>query len=756
MWCLCVQIPYRRLGLVWRGSPGSGMLGCVTSPQKLDEWFREAVSALSTPAARRDAGNIVRDQTALTGAHALELFDAQLAGRHLDLAARWLRSFNEGFHLIGSAGHEANGAIAAAVAPTDPALLHDSYAAFYCARAQNFLTAARDVLRGVVASARDPSSGGRYLSFGSPDLNLIATTDAGAAHLPRAVGLALALTRPEPTGSRSARRWPVDAIVVASFDAGAINQPAAGAAFTAAGWYAHLDTPLPLLLVCEDDSPPTLSSWAVAQLSSRPGLRYVAADGVDLVAVFDHAAELAEFVRHERRPALLHLSMPRLIGSSPRLGAAAPRDPLIDTARLLVDAGLSTPDDVIARYDEVGWQVRKIAEEVLDEPKLTSLADIVVPLAPRRPVRAAHTIAEAASWATGAGGARRKQAFGAELPEQRASLTLVQTINATLTDALVADPQLLIFGANVAGAQAAGAAAAGADRVFDTPNDATTILGLALGAGLAGQLPMPELASLSELHHGGGQLRGEAATMSFRSAGAFRNPMVVRVGGLANQLGYGGHAANDNSVALLRDVPGLVLAVPARAADAAPMLRSCLASAKADGTVCVFLEPTALYQTRDLYAAGDELWLAPYAAPNAWSAEHVPIGRARTYPVGSANDLTILTYANGLRMSLRVAARLATEGYGCRVVDLRWLSPLPTADLVREAAATSRVLIVDETRRSGGVGEGVLAALVDGGFVGSVRRVAAADSWIPPGPAAQHVLVGEDAITQGAHALLTR
>jgi 2-oxoisovalerate dehydrogenase E1 component len=91
---------------------------------------------------------------------------------------------------------------------------------------------------------------------------------------------------------------------------------------------------------------------------------------------------------------------------------------------------------------------------------------------------------------------------------------------------------------------------------------------------------------------------------------------------------------------------------------------------------------------------------------------------------------------------------------GCRVVDLRWLSPLPVADIVREAAATGRVLVVDETRRSGGVGEGVLAALIDAGFVGSVRRVASADSYIPLGGAARHLLVSEEMIEQGARSLL--
>jgi 2-oxoisovalerate dehydrogenase E1 component len=232
--------------------------------------------------------------------------------------------------------------------------------------------------------------------------------------------------------------------------------------------------------------------------------------------------------------------------------------------------------------------------------------------------------------------------------------------------------------------------------------------------------------------------------------------MVVRVAGLAYQENFGGHFHNDNSVAVLRDVPGLVLAVPARPADAAPMLRSCLASAAVDGSVCVFLEPIALYHTRDLHKPDDDEWLARYSAPADWGGEHIPIGRARTYPVGSADHLTILTFGNGLRMSLRVAERLTAEGYGSRVVDLRWLSPLPVADLVREATATGRVLIVDETRRSGGVGEGILAALVDGGFIGAARRIASADTFVPLGPAAQRVLIDEDAITQGAHALLAR
>jgi 2-oxoisovalerate dehydrogenase E1 component len=244
--------------------------------------------------------------------------------------------------------------------------------------------------------------------------------------------------------------------------------------------------------------------------------------------------------------------------------------------------------------------------------------------------------------------------------------------------------------------------------------------------------------------------------MQFFSQGAFHNPMVVRVAGLAYQQGFGGHFHNDNAVAVLRDIPGLVVATPSRAEDAAPMLRTCLASAIVDGSVCVFLEPIALYHTRDLHTEGDGWWLSDYTPPSDWSTNHVPIGRARVYASGPNDDVTIITFGNGVRLSLRAAVRLANDGIGVRVVDLRWLAPLPVADIIRESSATGRVLVVDETRRSGGVGEGVLAALVDAGYVGVARRVASVDSFVPLGPAANHVLVSEEQIVQGARSLLAR
>ena len=166
-----------------------------------------------------------------------------------------------------------------------------------------------------------------------------------------------------------------------------------------------------------------------------------------------------------------------------------------------------------------------------------------------------------------------------------------------------------------------------------------------------------------------------------------------------------------------------------------------------DGSVCVFLEPIALYHTRDLHEEGDEGWLA------ALTDEHVPLGSARAY--GDGRDLTIVTWANGLQMSLRVArAGWSSAESGRASLDLRWLAPLPVEDIVREAEATGRVLVVDETRRTGGVSEGVIAALVDAGFDGRIARVTSKDSFVPLGDAARLVLVSEDEIEAAALALV--
>ena len=701
----------------------------------------------------------------------LQLFDAQLASRHLDTAARWLRARGAGFYTIGSSGHEGNAGVAAALRLTDPALLHYRSGAFYLARAAQARPARdgiSDVLLGLVAATAEPIAGGRHKVFGHPELHVIPQTSTIASHLPRAIGLAFAISRAAKLDVPTP--WPEDSVVVCSFGDASVNHSTAVGAINAAAYVAYQGLPVPLLLVCEDNgfgiSVRTPPGWVEAALSGRAHINYFSADGADLAEVHDKALAAARWVREKRQPAFLHLSTIRIGGhagtdvesayrSAAEMSTELDRDPLLGTARLLVEAGALAPADVLDRYEAVKAHVLTVADRIAGSPRLSTASAVMAPIAPRRPSIVAADLGARARQVTDW---PRHQTFGAQLPEDEGPLTLAQAINRTLADELAARPGMIVFGEDVArkggvyGVTRGLLRSFGPARVFDSLLDEQSILGLALGAGVAGLLPVPEIQYLAYLHNAADQIRGEAATLSFFSRAQYRNPLVVRIAGLAYQRGFGGHFHNDNGLAALRDIPGLIIACPARPDDAAAMLRTCLTAAAVDGSVCAFIEPIALYHERDLLEPGDGGWLARYEPPTRWAHSHVPVGRAKTY--GDGTDLTIVTFGNGLRMSLRAASSLGESGVGCRVLDLRWLAPLPFEDLLRSAAATGRVLVADETRRTGGVSEGIVTTLVDAGFTGRIARVASEDSFIPLGDAAAAVLLSQDAIEEAARDLL--
>ena len=671
---------------------------------------------------------------------------AGIESRAIDHAARWLQAQRLGFYTIGSAGHESNALVALALEPTDPALLHYRSGGFYLARAaQVGRDGAWDVLLGMAAAAEEPIAGGRHKVFGNHDLAVIPQTSTIASHLPRAVGIAFAIERARELGIECI--WPLDAVVVCSFGDASLNHAAAQAALNTAANLAYGGQSLPLLFVCEDNglgiSVPTHEGWVEQSLHGRPELAIERAAGDNPAALLATARELATWVRANRHPAILHLDTVRFLShagadletayrSGQEIRADYAKDPLLAIGRWLVSSGERTGDELAAEYLEVRELIRERAVEAMRRPQLATADDIMAPLAPR------HADAVAAL------------AGGGEASDER--LTLAQAVNAALADVLDRHPETLVFGEDVAvkggvyGVTRGLQARSGDRRVFDTLLDETSILGLALGTAISGFVPIPEIQYLAYLHNAEDQLRGEAATLRFFSQGAYRNGMVVRIQGYGYQKGFGGHFHNDNGLGVLRDIPGLVLASPARPADVGPMLRTCVAAAKVDGTVCVFLEPIALYHTRDLLGEGDEEWLAPPGV------EHVPIGAAFTHRGG--DDLTIVTWGNGLFLSLRVAHRLRERGIGASVVDLRWLAPLPMAEVLREASVTGRTLVVDETRRTGGVGEGVVAELVAAGYAGRIARVASKDSYVPLGDAARLVLLSEDEIESAAMRLL--
>jgi 2-oxoisovalerate dehydrogenase E1 component len=682
-----------------------------------------------------------------------QLFESMLLARHVDLAALALHRAGHGVYTITSSGHESNVVLGRLTRVTDPTLLHYRSSAFFLERARQRpqLDAVTDLCLSLVAARSDPASGGRHKVFGRKELGIIPQTSTIASHLPRAVGLALGLERGRGLGRDSS--WPRDAIAVAGFGDASINHSSWLGAVNAASWAVHQGIRVPLLLVCEDNglgiSVPSPSGWVQARLSSLPRVAYFHSPADSLQAAFRAASDAIAHCRHHRTPAVLHLECVRLLGhwatdsdetyrAREELSRAVELDPLPRLALALVAAGVATSEEVLDWDRAACERVRSAADRACEEPRLTTREEIEQPIV-RRPVSHAPP-ALALSDAVDA----------------TRELTLRAGIQAALSEALTRYPHLLLFGEDVArkggvhGVTQGLAARFGKRRVFDTLLDEQTILGLGLGLATLGQLPVPEIQYLAFLHNALDQLRGEAATLPFLSAGAYDNPMVVRIASFADPRAPGGHFHNDNGVAPLRDIPGLVLAVPARADDALALYRTAFELADVGRRVVVVLEPTALYGQRDLCEAGDRGWLA--APP----PEAAALGRARIYGRGPA-DLVLASYGRGVWLSLRTEVILARSyGIRARVVDLRWLAPLPIDDLLAELRDAPRLLVVDECRRTGGVAESIAAALLERAPGVAFARVSAADCFIPIGPAAKAVLPTEEEIVQVARSLCER
>lgn len=721
------------------------------------------LASAPAPTAVRSGADPLTATTSLTGRRALALFEDQVASRLLDVAARELRKTNQSYYTISSAGHEQNAVIGALLRLDDPCFLHYRSGGLMNARARQLPGSdpILDMVRSFCASADDPISGGRHKVWGSRPLWVPPQTSTIASHLPKAYGLAYALRRAHRLGL--ANGLAADSVVLCSFGDASANHATALAGINSARYAVRRGGEAPVVFLCEDNgigiSVETPPDWIRDNFSARPHLAYVELSGT-MDEIWDPAAAAIAHCRETRRPVFLHLHTVRLWGHAgtdvetsyrpvEEIEAVEARDPLLANARRLIQLAAATPATLQGIVRDVQARVDAACAEVVRRPKLTSAAEIVRPLAP------VNEAAIRAVERTQASAEARLEFFGSPLPENVTTplkRTLCTHLNSALADEMLRFPEINLFGEDVGrkggvyGVTQGLQKKFGAHRCFDTLLDETTILGLAQGAGVAGLLPIPEIQYLAYLHNALDQLRGEACSLQFFSNGQFANPMVVRVQGLAYQKGFGGHFHNDNSIGALRDIPGLLLAVPSRGDDAAMMLRGLVATARACGRVAVFLEPIALYHERDLYADGDGAWLFDYPPPDRTLLP----GEVGLYQE-QAKDLLIVTYGNGVRLSLRAARRLQEQGISARVLDLRWLNPLPFEAIKRHALACGRVLVADECRATaGGIADAVVASLAESGFTGPLRSVRSLDSYVPLAAAANLVLLSEQQIFEGA------
>jgi 2-oxoisovalerate dehydrogenase E1 component len=730
------------------------------------------------PALTGPADQPLAPPSSLTRRQAVAIFESAIQSRLQDLLSREMKDKGLSYYTIGSSGHEANAIFGALLRTTDTAFVHYRSGAFMAARLRQGKgeTPIFDAMLSFCASAEDPISGGRHKVLGSPSVHVPPQTSTIASHLPKAVGFAMAMQRMERQQLPTEPAVPYDSIVYCSFGDASMNHATAQAGFHAAGAATLHAQPCPILFACEDNgigiSVRTPDTFVARMMQQRTGIKYFACDSQDFPGVWATAQEAIEFVRSQRRPAFVHTKTVRLMGHAgsdveanymplDAIERNEARDPLLAFADLLLRTGAVTREQILAIHDDTDRRLRRAAEEASRRPKLTTVEAIVQPLQLPSPESLTVRVADPAV---------RAKVFGGKLPEDDPRPRhLAFRIPQALTDLFAAYPNAMLFGEDVAKKGGVYHATTGLHdtfgpgRVFNTILDETTILGLAQGLAQAGCLPFPEIQYLAYIHNALDQIRGEAASLQFFSSGkshrdvpvhtpAFQNPMVVRVAGLAYQKGFGGHFHNDNSVGALLDIPGLILGVPTRADEAVLMLRTMAAAAHQHGKVCLCLEPIALYMQKDLHAANDGLWQFGYPPPD----QLLPLGEGRIYGPSDDDQLTIVTFGNGLWMSLRVQQRLRERGLKVRVFDLRWLLPLPIEQIKEHVKATGRCLLVDECRDThGGPSPMILTRLcTDPELAGcQFRRVAAVDSYVPLAAAANLVLVQEPDIERAALAL---
>jgi 2-oxoisovalerate dehydrogenase E1 component subunit beta len=303
------------------------------------------------------------------------------------------------------------------------------------------------------------------------------------------------------------------------------------------------------------------------------------------------------------------------------------------------------------------------------------------------------------------------------MAEQPAGRTMVQVLHDTLRAEMARDPAVVVLGQDIGrkggvfkvtdGLQAE----FGAMRVLDTPISEVVIAGAAIGAAMMGLRPVAEFQFADYMHPALDQIVNQAATMRWRSVGAWSVPAVFRApcGG-----GVRGGVYHSQSVeALYANVPGLRIVVPATPRDAGGLLRAAIR----DEDPVLFFEHKALYRRHREVVEDDEV---------------IPLGIARLDREG--DDVSVITYGMGLHLAREAASLVARQGIGVEILDLRTIAPFDHEAVARTVARTGRVLIVHEANRTMGPGAEVAAFVAEELFTdldAPVVRIGAADCHLP-------------------------
>ncbi|PWW19828.1 alpha-ketoacid dehydrogenase subunit beta [Cytobacillus oceanisediminis] len=296
-----------------------------------------------------------------------------------------------------------------------------------------------------------------------------------------------------------------------------------------------------------------------------------------------------------------------------------------------------------------------------------------------------------------------------------AQMTMIQAITDALRTELRNDPNVLVFGEDVGVNGGVFRATEGLqkefgeERVFDTPLAESGIGGLAVGLGLQGFRPVPEIQFFGFVYEVMDSISGQLARMRYRSGGRYSAPVTIR-----SPFGGGVHTPEmhaDSLEGLMAQQPGLKVVIPSTPYDA----KGLLISAIRDNDPVIFLEHMKLYRSFRQEVPEEEY--------------SIPLGKAEVKREGS--DLTIVTYGAMVHESLKAAEELEKEGKSVEVIDLRTVAPLDIDTIISSVEKTGRAIVVQEAQKQAGVAANVVAEINDRAILSleaPVLRVAAPDT----------------------------
>lgn len=563
--------------------------------------------------------------------------------------------------------------------------------------------------------AAGPSSGGFAMPFhyGHKKWRIVSQSSPTGTQYLQAVGTAL-----------GAVKEGVDEVVYVSSGEGATSE---GEFHEAVNWAAR--EKLPVIFLIQDNkyaiSVPVREQMAAKSVyhltAGYEGLHRYEVDGCDFLTMYETAVNAVTKARQGEGPSLILAHTVRLLPhsssddqrkyrSEEELARDRARDPIPRFENYLLKNGILTSNGLKELQQEVLERIDKAAEAAEDAPqqdaenllKYVYSPNVVIP----------------------------KEGF-VEPEHKGEKIVMVDAINHAMAEEMERNPQMLIYGEDVAGDKGGVFTATkgltkkfGWERVFNSPLAEASIIGTAFGLAVRGFKPCVEIQFGDYIWPGFMQLRDEVAMLRFRSNNDWSCPMVVRVavGGYI----HGGLYHSQSIDGFFTHVPGLRVVYPSNAADAKGLLKTAI---RCDDPV-IFCEHKGLYR-------------ASFAVSPEPDAEYcLPFGIAKTVKEGT--DISIITWGMMVHRSLEAARKLEEHGASVEVIDLRTLNPLDMDAILNSVKKTGKVLIVHEDTLTNGFGAEIAAMIANEAFTrldAPIKRVAAKDSPVPYGPTLENAML---------------